>query len=99
MVVESTEQGQVDLARLFERLEAEGLDSLLIEGGSGVITSVLRQRLAQRLVVCIAPCVIGSGTNAVGDLGVARLSEAITFAQARFTPLEDDMIFEARLGP
>jgi riboflavin-specific deaminase-like protein len=103
LVVDPDEHGQVDLRRLLMCLAAErGLESVLIEGGGGVITSALRQGIVDRLVVCIAARLIGSGVAAVGDLGVTRLQEAPGFSDARFRLLEDDVIFEgqlARRGP
>jgi riboflavin-specific deaminase-like protein len=86
--------GRVDLGALFDRLDAE---SVLVEGGGAVITSVLRQQLAHRVVVCIAPMLIGSGTDAVGDLQVECLSQALRFSARRFTVLEDDVIFDGTL--
>src|ERR687884_68422 len=88
------------LRRLLACLAAEhGVDSVLIEGGGGVITSALRQGVVDRLVVCIAARLIGSGVAAVGDLGVTRLQEAPSFRTARFTPLEKDVIFDGELAP
>ena len=78
--------------------DERGLDSVLIEGGGGVITSALRQRVVDRLVVCIAARLIGAGVPAVGDLGVTRLQEAPGFVHARFRLLEDDVIFEGQLA-
>jgi riboflavin-specific deaminase-like protein len=99
LVVDPDEHGQVDLRRLLVCLAAEhGLDSVLIEGGGGVITSALRQGVVDRLVVCIAARLIGSGVAAVGDLGVTRLREAPGFSDARFRLLEDDVIFEGQLA-
>lgn len=99
LVVEPDDHGQVDLRRLLMCLAAErGLESVLIEGGGGVITSALRQGLVDRLVVCIAARLIGSGVAAVGDLGVTRLREAPGFSDARFRLLEDDVIFEGQLA-
>ena len=99
LVVDPDERGQVDLRRLLTCLAAErGLDSVLIEGGGGVITSALRQRIVDRLVVCIAARLIGAGVPAVGDLGVTRLHEAPGFVHARFRLLEDDVIFEGQLA-
>ncbi len=86
--------GHVDLRVVLQELHTE---SLLIEGGGSVITSALRQRLVNRLVVCIAPKVIGSGIDAVGDIDVLRLRDALSFARAHFTPLEDDVIFDGDL--
>ena len=99
LVVDPDERGQVDLRRLLACLATErGLDSVLIEGGGGVITSALRQRVVDRLVVCIAARLIGAGVPAVGDLGVTRLHEAPGFVHARFRLLEDDVIFEGQLA-
>ncbi len=86
--------GRVDLRALLPTLGAE---SVLVEGGGAVITSVLRQRLASRLVVCIAPMVIGNGTDAVGELNVDCLNQALRFNASRFTVLEDDVIFDGTL--
>ncbi|HET6315763.1 MAG TPA: RibD family protein [Chloroflexota bacterium] len=91
VVVQEDECGRVSLAAVLERLE---VNSLLVEGGAAAITSALRQHLVNRLVVCIAPRVIGSGIEAVGDLGVLRLKDALAFAQSRFEVLDDDFIFD-----
>jgi len=45
----------------------------LIEGGSRIITSVLKDNLANRLVVVVAPKIIGKGIEAVGDLNIRNL--------------------------
>jgi riboflavin-specific deaminase-like protein len=88
-------RGRVDLSCLLEQLET---DSLLIEGGGGIITSALSQKLVQRLVICISPKVIGAGIEAVGDLQIQRLRDALEFESSSFTPLEDDVIFDGTLA-
>jgi len=87
------ESGAVDLADLLRRLRGIGVASLLIEGGRGIITSALRDHLVDRLMVCIAPKVIGEGVAAVGDLHIDYLREALTFAHARFVTCGEDLIF------
>jgi diaminohydroxyphosphoribosylaminopyrimidine deaminase / 5-amino-6-(5-phosphoribosylamino)uracil reductase len=86
--------GRVDLKALFDHLAGRGVESLMIEGGGDVITSVLRERLVDRLVVAIAPKLIGRGVDAVHDLDIRRMGDALTFADARFEPLGQDVIFE-----
>ena len=85
--------GSVDLAAVLAQLRREGIESLLIEGGRGIITSALRARLVDRLTVCIAPKVIGKGIDAVGDLSIERLRDAVTFAHSRFVSCGEDVIF------
>jgi riboflavin-specific deaminase-like protein len=85
--------GQVDLRDLLARLRGEGIQTVLIEGGRGIITTALRERLVDRLIVCIAPKVIGEGIAAVGDLQVDRLRDALTLERAGFVAYGDDVVF------
>ena len=85
--------GRVDLHPLLPRLGGD----VLIEGGGAVITSALRHRLVQRVVICIAPLLIGNGIEAVSELHVDCLKQALRFTASRFTVLDDDVIFDGTL--
>lgn len=67
----------LSLENLLSKLGKMGIMTLLVEGGSGVLTSFLKRRLADRVVVCIAPMIIGEGIEAVGDLGIRNLNKSI----------------------
>jgi 3,4-dihydroxy 2-butanone 4-phosphate synthase/GTP cyclohydrolase II len=67
----------IDLADGLARLLALGIRSVLVEGGARVITSTLRGRLADRVVVALAPLLLGSGTEAVGDLGATQVADGL----------------------
>jgi riboflavin-specific deaminase-like protein len=84
----------LDLVDLLGRLRRIGIRSLMVEGGSGIITSLLRARLVDRLVVCIAPKVLGAGLDAVGDLGIRDLSQALTFRETTVRQLGPDIVFD-----
>jgi GTP cyclohydrolase II len=60
--------GQVHLAPLLEQLGELGLNSLMVEGGAGIITSFLSERLVDFLVLTVALTLVG-GLHAVDDLG------------------------------
>ena len=83
----------MDLKDLLARLRDEGIRSVLVEGGRGIITAVLREHLVDRLTVCIAPKVIGEGIAAVGDLHIDKLCDAMTFERSGFTASGGDVIF------
>jgi riboflavin biosynthesis pyrimidine reductase len=72
--------------------ERRGFRSLLVEGGAAVITSFLRQRLADRVVVGIAPTILGAGTEAVGDLSAAGVSEGLRLTGRSVRLLGDDVV-------
>lgn len=87
-------EGGLDLHAVLEYLRAIGCASLLVEGGSAVLTSFYRARLVDRLVLVSAPMVVGSGTDAVGDLGIEELSGAQRGTTRRVRQLGDDIVWE-----
>ncbi|MCC7372947.1 MAG: RibD family protein [Chloroflexi bacterium] len=94
VIVGTVCEGRLDLAAMLQQLYELGIRSLMVEGGSGIITSLLRARLIDRLVVCIAPKVIGAGLDAIGDLGIRELSQALTFRNTSIRQLGSDIVFE-----
>ena len=91
--VKADADGHVDLPALLALLRNDGIRSVLVEGGRGMITAALRDHLVDRLTVCIAPKVIGEGIAAVGDLHIDRLCDAVTFERAGFTSFGGDVVF------
>ena len=87
----------IDILCLLDELGRRGVASVLVEGGKGIITSLLAARAVDRMVVVIAPKIIGQGTEAIGDLGISGLSDAITFSSVKTRRLGDDVIFDGRL--
>lgn len=65
--VRSHTDGFIDLAGLLELLRKRGISSLMVEGGASIITSFLRCRLIDQMVLTLAPVVIG-GMQAVWPL-------------------------------
>ncbi len=63
----ATAGGQVSLPHLLACLDKQGIRSLMVEGGAGIITSFLTEQLVDRLVITVAPLLVG-GLNAVGNL-------------------------------
>jgi diaminohydroxyphosphoribosylaminopyrimidine deaminase/5-amino-6-(5-phosphoribosylamino)uracil reductase len=90
------DQPGVNINALLEELGRRGIGSLLVEGGRGVITSMLAARAVDRLIVVIAPKIIGKGTEAIGDLGITSLNDAITFSSVRTRKLGPDTVYDGR---
>jgi 3,4-dihydroxy 2-butanone 4-phosphate synthase/GTP cyclohydrolase II len=99
IVMPATPDGRVDLGALLDELGRRGLDSLLVEGGAGLITALLREHRVRRLIVSIAPMIVGAGIEAVGDLDIVRLRDAIAFRRASFSQVGPDVIFDGELEP
>jgi GTP cyclohydrolase II len=82
----------VELAAALALLREAGLRSLLVEGGAAVLTSFLRQRFADRVVVSIAPTILGAGTEAVGDLRAARVADGLRLTGQSVHRLGEDVV-------
>lgn len=89
-------RGGLDLAALLQRLHAEGVRTLMVEGGARVLTSFLRAGLADRLALTLAPRLAG-GLRAVGPLAAAGHAPP-RLAQARWLAAGDDMLVLAELS-
>jgi diaminohydroxyphosphoribosylaminopyrimidine deaminase / 5-amino-6-(5-phosphoribosylamino)uracil reductase len=90
--------GGVDLRSLLGTLYEYGIRSLMVEGGSRLITSLIRAELVDRMVVDIAPKLIGSGVEAIRDLGITDLSQAIRLSEMKVMRLGDDLIIDSRVS-
>ncbi len=62
-------RGGVDISAVLRQLYAEGIRSVVVEGGPRVITSLLAANLADRAVISISSQIRGRGTGVVGELG------------------------------
>jgi riboflavin-specific deaminase-like protein len=88
--------GMVDPLAVLHRLRDRGVESVLVEGGAGVITSLIRLRLADEVVIVLAPRLSGAGIDAVGDLDVTAMDGSVAFDHVAFTVAGDDAIFRGR---
>ena len=89
----------IDVGEALRMLREAGVRSLLVEGGSRLITSMRSTQAVDRLIVGIAPTIIGAGTDAVGDLGISRVTEGIRLANRAMHALDDDVLLSWDVEP
>lgn len=82
---------------VLEALRARGLRHVLIEGGGITVSRFLASGLLDRLHVCVAPLLIGSGRPAVTLPEIARLADAPR-PPTRVFPMPPDTLFDCDLG-
>jgi diaminohydroxyphosphoribosylaminopyrimidine deaminase/5-amino-6-(5-phosphoribosylamino)uracil reductase len=77
----------VEIDALLADLYTRGIHSLIVEGGSSVLSSFIRQQLWQKMIVFIAPIFVGGADapSIFGGEGVAKLEDAYRF---RFEGIE-----------
>jgi diaminohydroxyphosphoribosylaminopyrimidine deaminase/5-amino-6-(5-phosphoribosylamino)uracil reductase len=92
--------GRLDLQAVLEALYARGVRSLIVEGGSLVHSDFIRRGAWQRMVVFVAPAIVG-GTDAPSIFSgeaVARLTEAYRFRFDRAEFVGGDLMITAYPG-
>ena len=81
-----------DLQASLDALEAEGIESVLVEGGGQVAASFLRCELVDAIEWFRAPIVLGGeGRPAVGALALTALADAPRFARTALDVIGDDI--------
>jgi diaminohydroxyphosphoribosylaminopyrimidine deaminase/5-amino-6-(5-phosphoribosylamino)uracil reductase len=68
--------GDIDLNELLQGAFRRDVRGVLVEGGAETITRFWRANLVDQLVVYVAPKVLGSGMNWIGDFGLGSLAES-----------------------
>ncbi|MBV8545641.1 MAG: bifunctional diaminohydroxyphosphoribosylaminopyrimidine deaminase/5-amino-6-(5-phosphoribosylamino)uracil reductase RibD, partial [Acidobacteria bacterium] len=87
----------VDLDTLLADLYFRGIQSLIVEGGSNVLSSFIRRRLWQKLIVFIAPMVVGGAEarSIFSGEGAAKLADAYRFRFDGVEIIGDDVMITA----
>ncbi len=97
LVVQRDAGGRVALRPLLKALAERGIASILVEGGTEVITSLLKEGLVKRMVVITAPLILGKGIEAIGDLGIIDLEGAVRPSSCEVKRIDKDVVFDMRL--
>ncbi|MDR3325488.1 MAG: bifunctional diaminohydroxyphosphoribosylaminopyrimidine deaminase/5-amino-6-(5-phosphoribosylamino)uracil reductase RibD [Spirochaetaceae bacterium] len=71
-----------------------GIRSVLVEGGSRVFSSFVREGLWDRLSVFVAPVVLGGGVGAVSGFSPQRVADGMRLKDVRIRRLGDQAVIE-----
>ena len=85
------DQQEVPLVSAMRLLKERGIDTLMVEGGATVITAFLKARLADALVLTVAPRLVG-GYKAVGDLQAGGCDDQVSIHPLHSASAGNDII-------
>ncbi len=88
---------RLDLELVFAELHSRGIQSVIVEGGSIVHSEVIRRGLWQKMILFVAPMIIGGAEAPAIFSGeaVSRLTEAYRFRFDRVELLGRDLMITA----
>jgi 2,5-diamino-6-(ribosylamino)-4(3H)-pyrimidinone 5'-phosphate reductase len=90
---------KVDLPCLMEKLGDRGIKTLMLEGGSTLNYSMLREGLVNEIRVCIAPMIAGGvlAKSFVGGEGVDDMKDAFRLKLKNSYTLGEDLVVEYKV--
>lgn len=93
--------GHLSLTDLMKSLGEEGIDSILLEGGSELNWSALKAGIVNKVQAYIAPKLFGGETSRtpVSGIGVPFPADAIMLGEPKITRFGDDLLIESRVKP
>lgn len=87
-------EGRVDLLALLSRLGEQGINHLLVEGGSTLLGSLAATQLIDRIWAFVAPKLVGgqAAPGPLGNPGVTRLADALPLHIRRIERYDEDIL-------
>ena len=92
-------EGHIDLSYLMRSVGAMGIDSVMIEGGSALAFSALKEGIVDKVIGFIAPKILGgiSAPVPVGGAGIPDMENAINVSNWKCRKMGDDLMVEGYL--
>jgi len=96
LVVPERNDGKVSLKALMEILGTRQITNVMIEGGSEINASALKEGIVDKVMIFIAPKFIGGKTapGLVGGQGIEHLSNAIGLQDVQISKIGEDILVE-----
>jgi diaminohydroxyphosphoribosylaminopyrimidine deaminase/5-amino-6-(5-phosphoribosylamino)uracil reductase len=97
VIVCPDKNGRVDLNYLMKELWKQGIDSILIEGGSTLNYSAVSEGVVDKVVSFISPKIIGGKDSftPVGGAGVRTISDAFRLKVDKVEQIDTDILIES----
>jgi diaminohydroxyphosphoribosylaminopyrimidine deaminase/5-amino-6-(5-phosphoribosylamino)uracil reductase len=87
----------VPLKKLLKDLYKKGIGQILVEAGSGLFTSLLKQKLVQKVYFFVAPKILGEGIPFVANLEIQKIDQALQLQNLEIRKFDDNILFIGNL--
>ncbi len=90
--MQKNSQGKFELHSLMQKFYDLNIFSLLVEGGGGVISSFLKEKIAHRLHLYLAPKILGQGGGVAwtSKFSIQELNQGLKLSQKKVFDAGDD---------
>ncbi len=97
IIVTSSKNGMVDVKELMRELGKMEIMSIMLEGGSHLNSSAIKEGTVDKVIVFTAPKIIGRGIEPIADLGIEKVKKAIQLKSPKAYTLGADLVVEGYL--
>jgi len=97
LVKVSEKSGFLDLEKAFKIIGTKGIRSIMVEGGGTMHNYLLKNKLAHRIILFIAPKLIGSGRKFFFGSGFEKISDCIDLDIISSKNLGGDIYIDASI--
>ncbi len=97
VIVVKGRQDMVDLSELMRELGKNQVASIMIEGGSHLNASAIKDKVVDKVLIFTAPKIIGNGLGAISSLGITKVDKAVKLKNITTRKIGKDMLVEGYL--
>lgn len=94
--VKENKNGKINIKSALTELYNLGINSVLVEGGSEIFSSFIKENLFDEIYSFISPKYLGSGLRVVGNLGINSIDKSIKLKVASFEKYDEDILIVYR---
>jgi diaminohydroxyphosphoribosylaminopyrimidine deaminase/5-amino-6-(5-phosphoribosylamino)uracil reductase len=94
LFVKLDKQGRISLKAVLRELSKMKITSVLVEGGSKIYSSFIKQKLFDNIYLFVSPKILGNGLNTFGDLKSKKLSNSAKLNVRQIQRIGDDILIE-----
>jgi len=93
VLIAPVKRDRVDLGWMLKAFGKRQFTSILVEGGSSIITSLVEEGIVDKFIIFIAPKIVGGigAPTPVGGNGVDRMDQAVLLKDINIRRFEDDV--------
>lgn len=85
---------RLNLKSALKELYKEGIASVLVEGGSQIFTSFVKENLFDDMIMFISPKILGCGIPVIGNIGIKQLQKSLKVKINNLEKIGDDILAE-----
>lgn len=91
-----SDNGKISLPNALKEIMKENIASILVEGGSQIFTSFIKQNLFDEMRLFMSPKLLGKGLNVINDIGINSINKSLKLKINNFEKIGDDLVVDLR---